>query len=1364
MTGDQDMLEMITADIRSTRTGSGARPDKLIAACVSLPRSVSLHEDSARASPVTRREQEKRCRAAACNNTTELELSGLCLIELFSADEDAVKLRGAVVVCNCGGENHREGKPAASNQWHMVKCCRVSWCLLTAVQSRCTPQKPVSTVQHRETECIPFAHKRAARDPLDASCGVSCRATCWHHSPIHLTLLLTVFLVRKKESNKYRLVVSHFLVNKNIHKDHFPLPMIDYVLQHLGKARVFPILYLNNSLYQCLLDLLCLKYTSFSTQYEFTHIPIVSNLASHALSRILNFVLSEFKYEFVFNYIDDIIVYSGDYDSHLLQVFGNMREFGFTVNPDKVTLGSKKTPRPKTLKGDQKCLGTLGYYSRFIELFFRSICILLNYFKKKGVEFVWGPVQESAFIFSKHFVVQVDASSLALGAVLSQQMDLVLAPVAFGSHMSLENNSVGFFVSPTLSLKSIMSKVPKINRKGSVRKHYLLGDWERIAQGLYLETIPALAWSNLGKPWKTEIKMAGPEFEPGSSRMRAVTSLVGYVAGIAVVQGPSRGSPVSSPVFIPLLFYPYLLSRLKHSLFVLVGNNSCGWARFFYHFVEVAVRVLQQQVWMVELLKFIHAVDSVVYADIFTQVRRRHSVRRCTSVMWTVSGFDRSTVVEEREDEKPGQFLVQRPRTLCVRSRGRRSCMVKPPVMRGDERVDAHVSVATIAPTLLALRRAKLLQPGGCLKVRHLNVLGVFSYCRDASDELGAGSRQEVCDSGFDPCFIQHQYLVVPENGPGEANKLPLADTEVVAAFVHMEVQRRNCFFQLDLQKSRTINNSIIIKSRVRGNPAKEKGSEVSVRGLKLEELRPPYGERKVKPPESHPVYSPWMHCDLHQRYFAWVSFQSSSCQFLITIDISIIVLIVTIDLSFFIDAFVIINVIVIIEAIVINIIFTIILIICWKPSEPRTYSTYLFESCPQLLVGELVEGVQVLPQRRGEEDRLLRNNGDALSQVVKADRLGVHAVYQDGSFNVREAVQRRYQRRLPGPSAANYPHLLAVLSVICRHHRFVIIAEAQSGVGTIPCEGPCPPRRFSSVVKRSGEATPVPSITHHTQQKITLSTEVTWLTSSVDILIPYCTIPVSMRACDRASPTPAPNVPGKHTQPLTHSLQTRHRLDARKYNKVLRKGTAAETPSSIQLSGTLMSKQRVDIGHDEAERGVFPRPNSLQGRSRIKGDIGVNAWATHAVCEVHQSSARWLCRTCTSTIGAYINDRRKTHGIFERKGTESRKPLSFLRKVASGDSVFSNQAEASSLQTLSFVLITRVHKPEDGEVGKGTGVVLFTTAAVKERSNELAAIQLVVSMRVTEQSLGNMKEKETLNHHYTGKNRGSPTGKRRQS
>jgi hypothetical protein len=69
--------------------------------------------------------------------------------------------------------------------------------------------------------------------------------------------------------------------------------------------------------------------------------------------------------------------------------------------------------------------------------------------RKKGVKFKWGPEQQHSFDllkqaiaqppvlrmadFGKKFILQTDSSGVALGAVLSQEVDGVRQPIAYAS-------------------------------------------------------------------------------------------------------------------------------------------------------------------------------------------------------------------------------------------------------------------------------------------------------------------------------------------------------------------------------------------------------------------------------------------------------------------------------------------------------------------------------------------------------------------------------------------------------------------------------------------------------------------------------------------------------------------------------------------------------------------------------------------------------------------------------------------------------------------------------------------------------------------------------------------------------------------
>ncbi|KAJ8875145.1 hypothetical protein PR048_023038 [Dryococelus australis] len=57
------------------------------------------------------------------------------------------------------------GAPAFLLSVACVKCCKVNWCLLSAVHTRCTQQGPVTRVGPGETQCTASTHERAARHP-----------------------------------------------------------------------------------------------------------------------------------------------------------------------------------------------------------------------------------------------------------------------------------------------------------------------------------------------------------------------------------------------------------------------------------------------------------------------------------------------------------------------------------------------------------------------------------------------------------------------------------------------------------------------------------------------------------------------------------------------------------------------------------------------------------------------------------------------------------------------------------------------------------------------------------------------------------------------------------------------------------------------------------------------------------------------------------------------------------------------------------------------------------------------------------------------------------------------------------------------
>jgi hypothetical protein len=90
----------------------------------------------------------------------------------------------------------------------------------------------------------------------------------------------------------------------------------------------------------------------------------------------------------------------------------------------------------------------VNFYHKFIPRL-ADLSAPLNSLRKQGAEFVWGREQQEAFEilkqaiaqppvlrmadFGKRFIVKTDASNVASGAVLSQEVDRIRQPIAYAS-------------------------------------------------------------------------------------------------------------------------------------------------------------------------------------------------------------------------------------------------------------------------------------------------------------------------------------------------------------------------------------------------------------------------------------------------------------------------------------------------------------------------------------------------------------------------------------------------------------------------------------------------------------------------------------------------------------------------------------------------------------------------------------------------------------------------------------------------------------------------------------------------------------------------------------------------------------------
>lgn len=287
------------------------------------------------------------------------------------------------------------------------------------------------------------------------------------------------FLVPKK-GGKTRMVVDYRGINKILDLEATPMPTIESAFMHLGQARWFTLLDLNQAYNQIPLDENSKKYTAFVVpwaQYEFNNLPFGLASGSMVLTSLIDKIFGDIKFRYIYNFFDDLCVFSdGSFEDHLEkveEVLHRLSRAGLTVNPDKIQVAANQIqflghtfsnksvsihpdrtspidgfPVPKNIKQLSRFLGMAAFYCRFIPNF-ASLTQPLNQLKRKGVKFIWGPSQQASFEqikaalvsspilrmpdFSRPFVLHTDASGSALGAVLSQNHNGHLLPVAYAS-------------------------------------------------------------------------------------------------------------------------------------------------------------------------------------------------------------------------------------------------------------------------------------------------------------------------------------------------------------------------------------------------------------------------------------------------------------------------------------------------------------------------------------------------------------------------------------------------------------------------------------------------------------------------------------------------------------------------------------------------------------------------------------------------------------------------------------------------------------------------------------------------------------------------------------------------------------------
>lgn len=293
-------------------------------------------------------------------------------------------------------------------------------------------------------------------------------------------------VIVRKPDNSIRFCCDYRKLNSVTRKDAFPIPRVEESLDMLGKARLFSSLDLISGYFQVSMneeDRAKAAVTTPFGLYQWTRMPFGLCNGPATFQRLMECCLGDLQWESLLIYLDDILIFSHDFETHLQRldkVLGRLGEHGLKLKPSKCHLlqpqvkflghivcseGIKTDPEktevldnwpvPKCVRDVRQVLGFMGYYRRFVPGFSQIAAPLHRLVgkPKKGSKaappFLWTLECQASFDklrsllgstpvlahpdFTQPFIVTTDASHTGLGAVLSQLQNGTERPIAYAS-------------------------------------------------------------------------------------------------------------------------------------------------------------------------------------------------------------------------------------------------------------------------------------------------------------------------------------------------------------------------------------------------------------------------------------------------------------------------------------------------------------------------------------------------------------------------------------------------------------------------------------------------------------------------------------------------------------------------------------------------------------------------------------------------------------------------------------------------------------------------------------------------------------------------------------------------------------------